>query len=79
MEVQLSTDLQTRLTRLAHQQGRDSGALVVEAIERLVNYDEWFVSEVEKGLSQIESGQTLSHSQVGTRMDGYLARKQPRV
>jgi predicted transcriptional regulator len=79
MEVQLSTDLQTRLTRLAHQQGRDSGALVVEAIERLVNYDEWFVSEVEKGLSQIESGQTLSHSQVGARMDGYLARKQPRV
>ncbi len=77
MEVQLSTDLQTRLTRLAHQQGRDSGALVVEAVERLVNYDEWFVAEVERGLSQIESGQTLSHSEVGARMDAYLAAKQP--
>jgi predicted transcriptional regulator len=61
MEVQLSTDLQSKLARLAAQQGRDSAALVVEAVERLVNHDEWFVAEVDKGLAQIERGQTLSH------------------
>ena len=40
-----------------------------EAIERLVDYDDWFVREVEKGLAQIESGQTLSHEQVGARLE----------
>jgi hypothetical protein len=38
MEVFLSTALQARLIRLA-QQGRDSSALVAEAIERMVEYD----------------------------------------
>jgi predicted transcriptional regulator len=33
----------------------------------MVNYDEWFMAEVEKGLAQVERGQTLSHEQVGAR------------
>ena len=67
MEVHFSDDLQTKLFRLAAQQGRDSEALVTEAVERMVNYDEWFMAEVEKGLAQIERGQTLSHEEVVTR------------
>ena len=35
----------------------------------MVNYDEWFLAEVDKGLAQIESGQTLSHEEVGARLD----------
>ena len=51
MEVHLTPDLQAKLTRLATEQGRDSQALVLEAVERLVDYDDWFLREVEKGLS----------------------------
>jgi predicted transcriptional regulator len=40
MEVHLSNDLEAKLTQLAAQQGRDSSALVVEAVERMVDYDE---------------------------------------
>jgi predicted transcriptional regulator len=79
MEVQLTNDLQARLTQLAQRQGRDSGALIAEAVERLVNYDDWFVSEVESGLSQIARGQTLSHEEVGTRLDHYLTSRQTRA
>ena len=50
MEVNLNPDLQARLSHLAAQQGRDSETLVREAIERLVDYDEWHLSEVDKGL-----------------------------
>ena len=76
MEVNLSPDVQSKLSRLAAQQGRDTEALVAEAVERLVDYDDWFVAEVYKGLSQIEQGQTLSHEDVGSRLDAYLAGKQ---
>ncbi|MBV8436299.1 MAG: hypothetical protein JOY95_02155 [Silvibacterium sp.] len=50
MEVSLPIELQAKLARLAAQQGRDSNSLVVEAVERLVDYDVWFAAEVEKGL-----------------------------
>ena len=75
MEVQFSADLQTKLSRIALEQGRDSAALVVEAVERMVNYDEWFLAEVDRGLTQIESGQTLSHEEVGARLEKYLTQK----
>lgn len=51
MEVNLNSDLQTRLTRLAAQQGRDKDALALEAIGRLMDYDEWFNGEVDEGLA----------------------------
>lgn len=69
MEVNLNPDLQARLAHLAAQQGRDTEALAREAIERLVDYDEWFVREVETGLTQIEQGKVLTHEQVGVRIE----------
>ena len=64
------------MNRLAVQWGLASEALVQEAVERMVSYDEWFVAEVEVGLKQIEQGQTSSHEEVGTRIHAYLATKQ---
>lgn len=42
MEVNIGPDLQAKLARLATERGRDTQALVQEAIERFVDYDEWF-------------------------------------
>ena len=77
MEVTLSADVQAKLTRIANQRGTDPQALAREAIERLVGYDDWFVGEVEKGLAQIERGETLSHEEVDTRLAKHLA-EEPR-
>jgi predicted transcriptional regulator len=79
MEVNLNPDLQARLTHLAAQQGRDTETLAREAIERLVDYDEWYLSEVDKGLAQIGQGKVLTHEEVGTRMEKLLAEKQSRA
>lgn len=79
MEVHFNPDLQARLARLAAQQGRDSEEIVLEAVERLVDYDEWFIREVEKGLAQIERGEVLTHEEVGARMEKLLAEKQSRA
>ena len=72
MELKLPRDLQTRLTRLAAHRGSDPETLAREAVERLVDYDEWFAGEVEKGLASIERGATFSHDEVGARLEVLL-------
>ena len=78
MELTLPAELQAKLVRVAQERGRDPKDLAREAIERLVDYDDWFAREVDKGLAQVEAGQTLTHEEVGARLDNYLADKQPR-
>ena len=77
MEVRFAPAVEAKLTRLAAQTGRVAEELVNEAVERLVDYDEWFVREVEKGLAQIEQGQLVDHEEVGARMEEWLREKQP--
>jgi predicted transcriptional regulator len=62
MDVPLDPDLQAKLIRLAAHQGRASEVLVVEAVERLVNYDEWFLRELEKGLAAADRGEFVEPS-----------------
>ena len=44
-----------------------------------MDYDEWFVQEVEKGSAQIERGELVDHEEVGARMEEWLREKQPRT
>ena len=76
MEVHLEADLQAKLSRLAASQGRNTETLVQEAIARFVDYDEWFIREVEKGLASADQGQLLTHEEVGARLEKLIAEKQ---
>jgi predicted transcriptional regulator len=76
MELNLSPELKAKLERIAALQGRDTESLVHEAVERLVGYDEWFLSQVEKGLGQIERGEVLDYEVVAARMEKLIAQKQ---
>ena len=49
--MQLTSDQQAKLTRMATEQGRAAETLVQEAVERFLNYDEWFSREVDKRLA----------------------------
>jgi predicted transcriptional regulator len=79
MEVNLTPELQAKLDEVAAQQGRDAQSLVQEAVQRLVDYDQWFVREVEKGLAQIERGEVFEHEEVGARLEKLLNEKQRRT
>jgi predicted transcriptional regulator len=79
MEVHLSPDVQAKLARLAARRGGDSETLAREAIERFVDYDDWFIREVEKGLASAERGNLLSHEEVGARVEKLLLERQPRA
>jgi hypothetical protein len=60
MEVHFTDDLQTKLARLAAQQGRDTSSLVVEAVERMADYDEWFRSRQQTGASSSSMTKSVS-------------------
>lgn len=78
MEVNIPAELQTKLDRMAAEQGRDRESLVREALERLVGYDEWFVREVEKGLAEIQRGEVCGHDEVTARIERLITDKQRR-
>ena len=64
MQVRISPELEQKINRLAEQQGRDSDSLVQEALERFVDYDQWFLHEVEKGLAEAERGEFIEHEEI---------------
>lgn len=64
MEVPLNPDSEAKLAQLASEQGRNTEALIVEAVERMVNYDEWFIREVEKGIAAADRGEFIEHGEV---------------
>jgi predicted transcriptional regulator len=64
MEVHLNPDLQGKLARMAAERGCDSASLVEEAVERFVDYDEWFAREVEKGLAAADRSEFIEHDEV---------------
>jgi len=63
--VNIGSDLQAKLVRLAAERGQDAQALVQEAIEKLVDYDEWFLREVESGLAAADRGELIDHDEIG--------------
>ena len=69
MEVHLNAELQTKLSRMAAEQGRAAEALVEEAVARLVEYDDWFLREVDKGLSAADRGDWIEHSEIRRLID----------
>jgi len=69
MEVEFTPDLQAKIARLAAEQGRDTQALVREAVERFVDYDEWFLREVERGLAAADRGEFIEHEEFSRFID----------
>jgi predicted transcriptional regulator len=75
MEIHLNPNVQAKLARIAAERGSDVEVLAKEVTERFVDYDEWFINEVEKGLGQIDRGEVLTHEEVGVRIERLLSRE----
>jgi predicted transcriptional regulator len=64
MQVNFPQELQEKIDRAAAEQGRDSESLVREAVERSLDYDQWFLREVENGLAAADRGEFMDHEEV---------------
>ena len=74
--MHLNPDMQAKLARLAAEQCRNTEALVQEAIARFVDYDEWFIREVEQGLASADRRELLTHEDVCARLEKLIAERQ---
>jgi len=70
MEVQLSAEKQARLQDVASRTGREAAQLVVEAVDRMLEYDARFIEAVEQGRAAARRGELLEHDQVAARIEG---------
>jgi len=69
MEVEFTPDQQSKLSRMAADQGRPAETLVQEAVDRLFSYEEWFSHEVDKGLAAADKGEFVEHDEVCRMID----------
>ena len=48
---------------------RAADQLVQEIVEAYLSHDKWFRAEVQKGLAQLDNGESLSHDEVVARIE----------
>ena len=72
MEVNLSPEKEARLQHFASRTGRQPSQLVVEAIDRMLEYDARFIEAVEEGRAAARSGDLLDHDEVVARIEASL-------
>jgi predicted transcriptional regulator len=70
MEVQFSPEKEARLQDFATRTGRDASQLVVEAVDRLLEYDARFIEAVGVGRAAARRGELLDHDEVVARIEG---------
>lgn len=68
MQLNVPPELESKLALSAERRGLSSETVALEAIERAVAYDDWFLSEIEQGLDQVNRGNVLTNAAVRDRL-----------
>jgi predicted transcriptional regulator len=68
--VRIDSRTLRRLGALARKRSRSRASVITEAVERYLEYEEWFASEVRKGLKEAERGKLVDHEVVVKEWEG---------
>jgi len=69
MEINLKPELEYHLAELAARDGRSTGELVEDVLSRYLEDEAHFVKAVMKGLASLDRGESMSHEEVGQRIE----------
>ena len=69
MEVHLTDDQQSILSRLAADKGCDANVIAQEAINYFLEAQERFIAAVNLGEAELERSEYLTHEEVGVRLE----------
>ncbi len=72
MEVLFTPELEAKLARSATQQGRNPGELVQQVVARYFDEESRFIDAVNRGENALLRGESLTHEQVGQRLERFL-------
>ncbi|WP_372680003.1 CopG family ribbon-helix-helix protein [Desulfosarcina sp.] len=65
--VRLDEGMIGRVDHLAGELSRSRSWVIKQAIERFLEYEEWFVHEVKDGLKEVEQGEIATDDEVANR------------
>ena len=65
--IRINDDILSRVDGLANTLSRSRSWVINQAIERFLDYEEWFVQEVKDGLKEIERGDIATDEEVAAR------------
>ena len=65
--VRLDEGMIGRVDHLARELSRSRSWVIKQAIERFLEYEEWFVHEVKDGLKEMERGEIATDDEVANR------------
>ena len=69
MEISLTPELQEKLSQNASQSGKGPQEVVQELLANYLEHDAWFRNQVATGLASLDRGESVSHDEVGRRME----------
>lgn len=65
--IRFDNDTLVRIDGLANALSRSRSWVIQQAIERFLDYEEWYVQEVKAGLDEVERGDIASDEEVAAR------------
>ena len=60
MEISFTPEFEARLKQVASQTGKDASQIVELPVANYFDHDEWFRQAVEKGLTSLDQGKSVS-------------------
>ena len=73
MELQLTTEMEDRVARVAAESGISAQQLIADLLARYLGHHHWFRGEVQRGLDQLERGEFVEHDDVVERIERILS------
>lgn len=65
--IRIDDEVLGRVDGLAKALSRSRSWVINQAIDRFLEYEEWFIKEVEDGLAEVERGEIATEQEVLTR------------
>ncbi len=72
MEITFPPELEAALRRISTESGRPADQVVVDLVSLQLDHDALFRQEVRRGIASLDRGESLSHKEVGQRMQQIL-------
>ena len=65
-----------RVNSLAKSMSRSRNWVIQQAVDRYLDYEEWFVDQVEQGIEEVKRGKTIPHDEVMAELRKKVAKGQ---
>ena len=71
--VRMEEDKLERIDKLAKATNRSRGLLINQAVDRYLEYEEWYLKTIEAGMEDVKAGSTISHEDLKKDWENKLA------